>query len=96
MSIGLTQQIKWPDIFSEEGLQGLNEDRVNEKMAERVHDRLDKALLADGLLAWANCLAGVAPLPKYFGHAMVAISTKLGIGPTHEDFMAYAKTQAKR
>jgi hypothetical protein len=45
-------------------------------------DRSNKALCADALTAWANCMAGHKP-PETFGVTMQAIGVRLGCTPPY-------------
>lgn len=58
---------------------------------ESVKAETNKAkLTAIALDSWANCMAGNKP-PEWFGEMMVIIGERLGISPTAENVMAYAK-----
>lgn len=64
--------IMWPDIF--EGTL-----TIEERIAQgKTRNQGLAALCADGLCAWANCMAGSKPTPN-FGEVMVEIGQALGI-----------------
>ena len=63
----------WPEVFTTGIVEGKSK-------AE---------LCADGLSAWALCMAGNRP-PENFGDVIVKISSKLEILGTPESFMEWA------
>lgn len=75
----------WPDVFKTM--------TVKERIA-KIGDREKavRALTADALAAWANCMAGFGPIPECFGDRMVEIGQFLGISMLPNDVMAFAKT----
>ena len=67
-------QCFWPDCF----LTGKLDNRRPELLP-----------CADGLMAWANCMAGNKPV-ELFGETIVQIGERLGITPTAENLSKYA------
>lgn len=65
---------QWPTVFETKDITG----------------RSNGALCADGLMAWANCMAGAEPIES-FGEVLVLIGEKLNIMPTAENLSAYSK-----
>ena len=47
------------------------------------------ALIAMGLVMWANCMAKNTP-PAYFGETMVIIGEKLGVSPVPDEIKRLA------
>ena len=76
--MGFEMEVIWSKVFTDENFVY----RDNEK---------DLAL-ADGLMGWANCMAGNKP-PKEFGTGMVKIGKLLGISCQPETLMAYSQEQ---
>lgn len=86
------------------GNKDIKEDKVMEVMMEtkleyfwpevfdtkELGDRPDAALCADGLVAWANCMAGAEQHPN-FGEVIAMIALKLDILGIPESFMEKAK-----
>ena len=69
----IDSNIQWPTVF----MSGVVPS-----------DRSNPALVADGLVAWANCMTGERPT-KHFGVVMQAIGERLGITPLPEVLMAW-------
>ncbi len=64
----------WPEIFT-------GELTVEQRIAQgKTRDQGLVALCADGLCAWANCMAGNKP-PARFGDVMVEIGKAVGVSP---------------
>jgi hypothetical protein len=60
---------------------------------EEIENETSKAAItAMALTAWGNCHAGNKP-PEHFGMMMVAVGKKLGISPTDENILRYAKNK---
>ena len=58
---------------------------------ENTGEFVKERATADGLVAWANCMAGNQP-PANFGWAMIKIGKVTGVSPTHDNLMEVAKT----
>lgn len=69
----------FPKVFTDESFEYDTSDPNVKAMA-----------LADGLTGWGNCHAK-APIPRTFGNGMVKVGEVLGIIPTDENLMQYAR-----
>jgi len=54
--------------------------------------RIKKAILADALMDWGNCMAGAEP-PENFGHGMVEVGKALGVTATPEKLMRLSQSE---
>lgn len=57
---------------------------------ENLESESDASLCADALTAWGNCHMGNKP-PESFGRVLAKIGAKLGIAPTGDELMKWAK-----
>ena len=68
----------WPNIFSAVDYQSYADSKS------------DSEICAIGLVAWANCMAGLGPIPEKFGEVMVILASRLKISGTPESFFDWS------